>query len=222
MTGRPRSGRPHWRDVSALPEIAPRQLRAFAELDPNTRNRELALGGGLDDPSIDELEIEASLLDSVRIIGGRLAKLSLTDCELVDCDWSGVDLADARWDRTHARRCRLAGCAFPGSVWAEVSLSECAASRMSLRFSTLRSVSFTDCDLSLLDLVSARLQNVTFTRCTFAGALFADLQLRNVRFTECDLSGARGVASLRGVTVDDATLATMAAGLALDAGIVVA
>lgn len=203
------------------PAVAPDLVaRDWSDLDPLGRNRGLQIRGAADDPQAHDLEIEAGRLDEVRLIGGRLGRLQLTDMILTGCDWSGVDLADARWERVVLRDSRLAGCMFAGGAWGNVELTGCTGTRLSLRFATVLDTHFVDCDLTGLDLAQSRLRNVRFTRCSLAGAQLHDLTLAAVSLRDCDLSGCSGVPNLRGVRVDSSTLATLAGPMAREFGLI--
>ncbi|MGI8679969.1 MAG: pentapeptide repeat-containing protein [Jatrophihabitans sp.] len=196
---------------------------AWTDLDmlrPNNWVQIVGVAGAyIDAPDSEDLEIGHASLDRVRLIGGRLPRLQLTDARLDGCDWSGVDLNDARWRRVRGKDSRLAGCDAGGATWRDVELAGCHVVGLSLRFSVLLKVSFVECDLGKLDLTEARMHTVSFVRCTMSGLRISNAQLSDVSFRECEMDGTVGVTSLGGAVVDAATLMTLGAPMAREFGI---
>ncbi|WP_222192189.1 pentapeptide repeat-containing protein [Modestobacter italicus] len=211
------------RSQNVLP--APPQLPAdlteehllAADLTAHVEQR--ALHGEVEDVLLDDVEVSASRLARLRLIGGRITRCQFTDVEVVDSDLSGVDVPDSRWQRVAVRDSRLAGVSVAGSTWSDVTLTDVRAARLDLRFATVRRARFTRCDLSALDLTGATLDGVVFEDCRLVEARFAQLTVKRAEFVDCDTSAAVGVDSLRSAVVDATTLMSLAAPMAATLGL---
>ena len=83
----------------------------------------------------------------------------------------------------------------------EALFSDCRADMAAFAGAQLERVHLTSCDLSGSDWQGAKLKLVTFDACDLREVDFTGTRFTSVEMLDCKLDGARGVASLRGVTM---------------------
>lgn len=208
-------GRP--RLAASLPDASPPD-GGLPEVEGSVRECRLAgwdaAGGGFD---------LVELL-GVHVDGGSLANSAWrrpvwADVELVDADLANAVLTDARWTRVALGRCRATGADLAAAVVTDATLTDCALDLTNLRFAALTRVVFSGCRLGGADFAGARLTDVWFDRCDLTGATFTQATTTRVRFTASRLEDVRGVASLRGSTIEPRDLLDLASLLADAMGI---
>jgi uncharacterized protein YjbI with pentapeptide repeats len=121
--------------------------------------------------------------------------------DFVDCRLSGLQLIGARLRNVRFVRCQLDACS--------------ARSLAGYR------VEFDDCRIAGADFTRAGLPGAQFIDCDLTGADFSNADVAGARFHGSRLDGVRGVASLRGATVDLAQVVTLAVAMATALGITV-
>ena len=193
--------------------------RAPAEVDVGQLVQGIRLSGSLADPQMDDVEFTASEFVRLSVSGGRIGRCSLTDVIVRRSDCVAVELPDARIQRVVVEECKIAGSGLDGGFVEDARLLDVSAARTSWRSSTLRRVTFTGCDLVAADFGGAVLDRVTFEHCTLTRVEVSGARMTKVAFTDCDLSGLAGAQSLRGCTVDAASLAGLSGPMAATLGI---
>lgn len=201
------------------PSPRDRPRREIAGLDPTVQHVGVLLTGSAAGLDLDDVEVEDAELTGLALDASRVTRWTLVDATVRSVSLVETDLSDGRWERVTVEGSRWAGCVVDGSTWEDVTATDVRALRLSARQVTWRRVRFTDCDLTGLDLSGARLDGVRFDRCTMPDTEFAGATVKRADFAECDLSGVRTVASLRGATVDQVTLTSMAPAMAAGLGV---
>jgi uncharacterized protein YjbI with pentapeptide repeats len=100
------------------------------------------------------------------------------------------------------------------TVWRNVS-----ADLAALRLAELVRMTFDSCNLREADFTGARCEWVRFHDCDLRGAIFSRARFTNCEFRRCRLEGIEGIGSLRGTTMELATVLALAPALADELGI---
>jgi uncharacterized protein YjbI with pentapeptide repeats len=186
------------------------------EIDDEDRLLELALTDlDLSDLVAEHLELSGSRLTRCGLGGSDLDKPILVDVVLDHCDLANARWSDAALTRMLVTSSRLTGFAGPGLSLQHVTIRDSVLDFSSFRFAKFVKVEFTDCRLQNADFVSADLSGTVFRRCDLTTAEFSQAKARGAIFADCTWEGARGIASLSGATIANAspidTLAVTAA-----------
>ena len=206
------------------PKIAEPRLRADLtaatltpdEIDDEDRLLELELTDlDLSDLVAEHLELSGSRLTRCRLGGSELDKPILVDVVLDHCDLANARWSDAAVTRMRVTSSRLTGFAGPGLSLQHVTVRDSVLDFSSFRFAKFVKVEFTDCRLQNADFVSADLSGTVFRRCDLTTAEFSQAKARGAIFADCTWEGTRGIGSLSGATIANAspidTLAVTAA-----------
>ncbi|TDO45820.1 uncharacterized protein YjbI with pentapeptide repeats [Kribbella sp. VKM Ac-2527] len=186
------------------------------EIDDEDRLLELELTDlDLSDLVAEHLELSGSRLTRCRLGGSDLDKPILVDVVLDHCDLANARWSDAAVTRMRVTSSRLTGFAGPGLSLLHVTVRDSVLDFSSFRFAKFVRVEFTDCRLQNADFVSADLSGTVFRRCDLTTAEFSQAKARGAIFADCTWEGTRGIASLSGATIANAspidTLAVTAA-----------
>jgi uncharacterized protein YjbI with pentapeptide repeats len=186
------------------------------EIDDEDRLLELELTDlDLTDLVAEHLEISGSRLTRCRLGGSDLDKPILVDVVLDHCDLANARWSDAAVTRMRVTSSRLTGFAGPGLSLQHVTVRDSVLDFSSFRFAKFVKVEFTDCRLQNADFVSADLSGTVFRRCDLTTAEFSQAKARGAIFADCTWEGTRGIGSLSGATIANAspidTLAVTAA-----------
>ena len=186
------------------------------EIDDEDRLLELELTDlDLSDLVAEHLELSGSRLTQCRLGGSDLDKPILVDVVLDHCDLANARWSDAAVTRMRVTSSRLTGFAGPGLSLQHVTIRDSVLDFSSFRFAKFVKVEFTDCRLQNADFVSADLSGTVFRRCDLTTAEFSQAKARGAIFADCTWEGTRGIASLGGATIANAspidTLAVTAA-----------
>lgn len=176
------------------------------EIDDEERLLERALEDvDLSDLVAEHVELSGCRLTRCNLGGSELDKLIVVDTVLANCD-----LANARWSDASATRVaisssRLTGFAGPGVSLQHVTIRDSVLDFASFRFAKFVRVELSDCRLQNADFVSADLSGVSFRRCDLTAAEFSQVKATGATFVDCTWEGTRGVASLAGSTIANAS-----------------
>jgi uncharacterized protein YjbI with pentapeptide repeats len=180
--------------------------------------------------------------------GLRFAGLELTgdatdarflECELADCDLSGVvfdrarlagcllseprspawSLADATLLDVVAVGGRFGALTAHGATLTRVALDGVKVDYLNLRGATLVDVTLTGCRIGELDLSGADLRDVRLVDCEVTSLVLEGSRSRAVDLRGAGVARLDGVAGLRGCTISAAQLTGWAADLAAELGI---
>jgi uncharacterized protein YjbI with pentapeptide repeats len=167
----------------------------------------------------------AKLVDS-RLIGTDLSESKLRSATLRECIVQRCDLSNGDWSHVQSSTvlfedCRCVGLMLTEAELRETTLRRTRADYVNFRMATLTNVTFEDVQLHEADFYGARLTSVSFVRCELARADFSAVKLQNVDLRGSSLDDLRGVSGLRGATVDQPQLISLAPALAAESGIAV-
>jgi len=173
--------------------------------------------------------------------GGELRRLSLDAVRLVAPQWLGTKLRDGAWADVLIEGGALAGAELAGTTLRRVEfrrvradglvVSETRAGHIRLidtkldlanfRFAQWSKVRFEGCSLREVEFIGAELSQVEFVNCELIGCNFAGAKLTQVDFRSSRLDECTGTAGLRGATLDQTQLISLAPSLAAELGIIV-
>lgn len=151
------------------------------------------------------VDVEECHLTGTTLAGSELDKLSMSDTLLTRCDLANVLLRDAALNRVMLTGCRLTGATWVGATLRHVAMVDCLADMSSLRFASSLAVEFRHCRFQRADFGSTDLRGAFFERCDFTGADFSSVRAAKAVFVDCTWQGVRGIASLAGATVANAS-----------------
>jgi len=176
------------------------------EIDDEDRLLELALTDlDLSDLVAEHLELSGSRLTRCNLGGSDLDKPILVDVVLDHCDLANARWSDAAVTRMRVTSSRLTGFAGPGLSLQHVTVRDSVLDFSSFRFAKFVKVEFTDCRLQNADFVSADLSGTVFRRCDLTTVEFSRAKARGAIFADCTWEGTRGIASLSGATIANAS-----------------
>jgi uncharacterized protein YjbI with pentapeptide repeats len=122
----------------------------------------------------------------------------------VNCDLSGMSLADGRLGGGVFQRCDFYGSSLEGADLSGSQFEACDLRRLNQCCTgdsrlNLTGAGFLDCSMDELFLNRAHLGHAHFSRCSLREAMFLHCQLPHGLFEDCDLAGANlSFASLQG------------------------
>ncbi len=181
---------------------------------------------GEPDGELVEALVEGASWTGLQLSGDRMSQSRLVGVDLSDAVWRNVVVYGCRFERVDFSSARLLGvtlerCEFAG----------CRMTGVNLAKGTLKNVVFEDCRLDYATLTETRttgpvglancnLTNAALTRCEFTKAVLAGCRLTELELDTCDLHGADlrgnelsgilGLFSLRGATIGDDQLPSLA------------
>ncbi|GAB2673965.1 pentapeptide repeat-containing protein [Kribbella swartbergensis] len=176
------------------------------EIDDETRWLDLALEDvDLSDVVAEHVELSGCRLTRCKLAGSDLDKLILVDTELSQCDLANARWSDAAVTRLAVTSSRLTGFAGPGVSLQHVTVRDSVLDFASFRFAKFVKVEFSDCRLQSADFISADLSGTVFQRCDLTSAEFSQAKASGATFVDCTWDGTRGVGSLAGATIANAS-----------------
>ena len=220
---------------------APRSLAdlSFASGLQSHNDDELELEGDYDRVRFDAVtfaDAEAggsrfveSVFTGVAFDGGRMRRARMSDVWFGESRLVAFDLAESSLTDVWLSGCVFAGVQAFSLVTRRVTFRDCKLDSVNFRDCKLTDVLFEDCVLRDVDFGGAKLTRVRFPGCTLSGADFtkvscADVDLRGARLGDgrAGDGGIRaGYDSLRGASIDNLQLMTLAPLLAHQLGITV-
>lgn len=176
------------------------------DIDDEARLLDLVLEDvDLTDVDAEHVEFSGSRLTRCKLGGSDLDKLILVDSELAQCDLANARWSDAAVTRLAITSSRLTGFAAPGASFQHVTIRDSVLDFASFRFAKFVKVEFSDCRLQSADFVSADLSGTVFRRCDLTSAEFSQVKAAGATFVDCTWEGTRGIASLAGATIANAS-----------------
>jgi uncharacterized protein YjbI with pentapeptide repeats len=163
----------------------------------------------------------ASRLERCGLDGVRLDRARFVESRVADLVATTIDAADSTWRDSLLADVRVGALLAVGSTWDLVRLRGVKANLLDLRGAHLTDIVFEDCAIGELDLGDAEARGVSFERCAID-----DLSVEGARLADVGLSGARlgqvrGVAGLRGATLDAGQVVDLVPVLAAHLGITI-
>jgi uncharacterized protein YjbI with pentapeptide repeats len=176
------------------------------EIDDEARLLDLALEDvDLSDLVAEHVELSGCRLTRCSLAGSDLDKLVLVDTELTQCDLANARWSDAAVTRLAISASRLTGFAAPGTSIQHATIRDSVLDFGSFRFAKFVKVEFADCRLQNADFVSADLSGTVFRRCDLTAAEFSQVKATGATFVDCTWEGTRGIGSLAGSTIANAS-----------------
>jgi uncharacterized protein YjbI with pentapeptide repeats len=166
-------------------------------------------------------DVRGLWLKDARVVDLDLDRPEWLDLIVEDCDVSGVVATGFAIRRAEIHRSRIRGVTLANGQVDDVLVEGCPTDGLSFRFSRLRHVVFRDCDLSGTDFYRTTFEHVTIVDSNLQRADFGAADVKCLSLQNCDLAGVRGVAGLRGATLDADDLPALAFPLAAEVGIAV-
>ncbi len=151
------------------------------------------------------VDLSECVLESTRLADCQLDKLTVVDAVFRNCDLANLQLDHSSLSRVELTGCRATGMVASGTLMRNVIFRDCIADLSAFRFATLTGVELVDCRLQRADFVSADLTSAVFRRCDLTGAELSQVKARGALFVDCTWDGVRGVSSLAGATVVQAS-----------------
>jgi uncharacterized protein YjbI with pentapeptide repeats len=187
----------------------------------------------------DELEIEDTELLEVDWAGRVATSISVNTVVIIKSDFTAAKLPNTTFMDVRLEKCQLAGTVIEGGGLNRVEIISAQASGLTITQSRLKDVLFKDCHLNLANFRFTNFKNVIFENCILTEADFAYSQMDQVSFQNCQLNDTefsgvkfqkvdlrtssiekiKGVAYLKGVTIDNLQLITLAPLLAQELGL---
>ena len=180
-------------------------------------------------------------LVGLELSGEQLSRVSLETARLKDCRFEGAELRGWRCERVIFETCDFANGRWFDCDFREVAFLDCRFVVASLTGGALSAVLMRDCLAQLAKLSHLGRPHALLERCDLRGALLMESEFCDVRFADCDLTGLelfnvdltgsdlrdnelgglKGVACLRGATIDPLQLLTLGPALAAHVGLVI-
>jgi uncharacterized protein YjbI with pentapeptide repeats len=152
-------------------------------------------------PDVDEVEMTACRLVSVRLTGRRFERLRMVDVLIEDSELSGVTIAEGSFLRVEMRRCRLSGLVASTLKAKHVRLVDCRVDGAMFRMTRWEHAELRDCDLRDADFHASALAGVRLLGCDLTGADFSKATMAGAALHGSTVAGIRGADSLRGAVV---------------------
>lgn len=150
----------------------------------------------------ERVNLRASRLETLTLVGCNLRGLEAVDVILEGCDLSGSDLSESRLLRVEFRECRLSGADLSRSVLRDVRFTGCKFDQANFRMSEGERVWLLDSNMRQADLYGLRLRASRLLRCDLSESEFSQADLKGTQLQGSQLDGARGVGALQGIEVD--------------------
>ena len=152
-------------------------------------------------------------------VEARLDKLGLRDVILQKCDLSAARISEGSCIRVRFAQTRITGTDLSVSIIKDVTFEDCKLDMANFRSAKLTRVLFKNCTLKETDFQSATLSHVTFQDCILEKTVFDHVDLKDVDVRSSQLFDIRGWGSLKGLTIDQLQLTSIAPQLALKLGL---
>ena len=147
------------------------------------------------------MEIRESVLEGLRLSGGRADGLRLTDVEVRDCDLSGLVADGASLTRVRFVGCRLTGLVLSAARLNDVSFEDCHADLINFRMARLQRIRLAGTRCRQADLLDAQLADLSTEGADLRGASFEQARISVADLRGADLEDIRGASALRGAVI---------------------
>ena len=173
-----------------MPTLASAIARAAREDDPYLEQGSFAHDMLDEGTTVRFFELHGLVLDRCMLAGVDFTKTSFYDCELVGCDLSCANLAEAYLARTRLVGCKLEGALLNKAFLRSVRLDECMCRYANFGETTLEGVRLTSCDLRESFVNEVRLRKGTrLEKCDLTRADLFRTSLRGIDLTTCQIAG---------------------------------
>ncbi|HSX00238.1 MAG TPA: pentapeptide repeat-containing protein [Patescibacteria group bacterium] len=170
---------------------------------------------------IQSLSIDEAILEKVIFSGATLDRFSLSDAELLGCDFTATHCPGASLIRMQVTGGRLTGIDLSRSTLKDIIFDGCKLDMANFRYAKLTRVTFVDCLLTETDFQAAELSEVTFQSSILDRVEFGHCKVKMSDARTSQLLDIRGWEYLKGITIDSLQLMAVAPQLALEIGITI-
>ncbi|MEO6761369.1 MAG: pentapeptide repeat-containing protein [Candidatus Saccharimonadales bacterium] len=170
---------------------------------------------------IRRLNIEASRINKVTVMGTVLENLELSDVECLRLEGAALQAYKTFFLRVNMVDCRLTGAEFAEGHFEDCTFKNVKFDQAGFRFASFKRVIFDSCVLEQADFSNAKLTDVTFTDCSLDNSSFVSASCTNVDVTSEDLTMIKGVLGLKGSTLSSEQVIQLAPLLASELGFIV-
>ncbi|HSW65594.1 MAG TPA: pentapeptide repeat-containing protein [Bacillota bacterium] len=207
-----------------LPDVPSELTPGSAALVKHEASLEGVLLQGLDLASVvsGNLNLNEVILRKCNLLQARLQRLRASDTEFDGCDLSAADCSESSFIRTRLSRGRMTGVILSNALNKDVTFLGCKLDMANFRFAKFTRVQFIDCSLVDADFTSAELEHTTFAGCTIERTVFHHCKVRQVDLRGAQLVSLSGWQYLKGATLDDAQLMSVAPQIAAELGLHIA
>jgi uncharacterized protein YjbI with pentapeptide repeats len=199
------------RDVGEFAIIAP-DLTPMESARTIARS-ELLPDSTFEDVVLDKTDLQAKRQPNMRFSGVRFfhvrgASSSLHNLKLLDAFHDSCDWANASWDRASVARCILMECRMTGfgaanASFENTSFRKCKIDMAVFQSTEFKACSFEDCLLHDSSFEEAVLRSVRFRGCDLRNVRMARAQLEDVDLRGCVVEGLQfELPDARGLTID--------------------
>jgi uncharacterized protein YjbI with pentapeptide repeats len=209
-------------------KIAPPQLPAHLELYSVAdvlSDGELEDGRLYDEEAVSmtcpALDLQTVMIEKFTVAGAHLGRINARDIIIIKSDFSAANLSDGSINRASVTNCRMTGLDVSKTILRDVTFQGCKLDLANFRFADLRRVRFIDCTFNEADFMGARLHDVAFEKCTLERTVFDQVAAQKLDLRSSELIDISGWRSLKGVTIDNLQLVTIAPYLAHELGFTV-
>ncbi len=182
-------------------------------LDEDAAWTDVDVSGDFGQATAPDAAVLASRLTNVVLTGATLDRLHVSDCVVLDSEWSGVRADGCELTRVEFQRCRMSGLVLSRARLRDVRFVDCRLDTASLRMAQGARVAFEGCDLRGLDAYDLALEDARFEGCDLTGADLSGAALAGVRLVGSTLAELRGAKALAGAVIDSSQV--VAVGLSL-------
>jgi uncharacterized protein YjbI with pentapeptide repeats len=158
----------------------------------------------------EDAEIAGCRVTRSQFVNSTLLRARVSDTVFERCDLSAAVFTNALLVRVEFDDCRLSGADFSGLKMSDVRFRDCPIVDGTFRLSSGDRVRFEHCDLSNADLYGAQIRGGCFFDSDLTGADLSQASLAQARMHGSTLGNLRGVAALRGTTIDPSQVGVVA------------
>jgi uncharacterized protein YjbI with pentapeptide repeats len=148
------------------------------------------------------LLLTQSRLTKANFEESQLGRFHATDVAFEACNLSNVSLPDASFARVLLSQSKLSGLHVTKGSFVDVEFNGCRMEFASFGQAKLKNVTFTDCQLREADFSETTFDRVRFVDCDLSRATFARMRVERSDIRNCKLTELKGLAELRGVTME--------------------
>lgn len=171
--------------------------------------------------NVSALSIDGVVFEKVSFLQTQLLRMVAKDIIIRQSDLSSTAMTDAAINRAEFVNCRMTGVDFSKAQLHDVVFRGCKLDLANFRFADIRRAKFIDCTFVETDFLGATLYDVSFETCTFEKTIFDQAKCKQVDLRTSYLGEISGWGSLKGTTIDNAQLVSVAAYLAREVGVIV-
>jgi uncharacterized protein YjbI with pentapeptide repeats len=175
----------------------------------------------LRDEQLTALSLETARVKGCRFEGAELRRLHCRQVVFETCDFANTRWFDCELSDVAFLDCRFVGVSITGGGLSAVLMRDCLAQLAKLSHLGRPHALLEGCDLRGALLMESDLSELRFAGCDLEGLELAGVTLAGSDLRTNELAGLKGVACLRGATVDALQLLALAPALAAHVGLVV-